>query len=147
MVYVVNDVLESGVDMLLEKDLVGFALQKIEIHPLMLLTLLMIFQTFSPTLHNPSTNHTCANYVGMILTMYSINHQEDLNQQGMNDVHDRWDKMIESENKLIQFLGEMLREQAAIISNHTTEPSRRFNSFYDDDDYEESIIPLNEIVS
>ncbi|GKD80149.1 hypothetical protein Tco_1342770, partial [Tanacetum coccineum] len=31
-------------------------------------------------------------------------------------------------------------------SNYTTEPSRRFN-FYDDDDYEESIIPLNEIVS
>ncbi|GJX90975.1 hypothetical protein Tco_0344301 [Tanacetum coccineum] len=46
---------------------------------------------------------------------YSINHQEDLNQQGMNDVHDRWDKMIESWNKLIQFLGEMLLEQAANI--------------------------------
>ncbi|GJY82246.1 hypothetical protein Tco_0495622 [Tanacetum coccineum] len=78
---------------------------------------------------------------------YSINHQEDLNQQGMTDVHDRWDKMIESRNKLIQFLGEMIREQAANICNHTTEPSRRFNSFYDDDDYEESTIPLNEIVS
>ncbi|GKC07879.1 hypothetical protein Tco_0999489 [Tanacetum coccineum] len=46
---------------------------------------------------------------------YSINHQEDLYQQGMNDVHDRWDKMIESGNKLIQFLGEMLLEQAANI--------------------------------
>ncbi|GKD68715.1 hypothetical protein Tco_1322805, partial [Tanacetum coccineum] len=33
----------------------------------------------------------------------------------MNDVHDRWDKMIESGNKLIQFLGEMLLEQAANI--------------------------------
>ncbi|GKC28179.1 hypothetical protein Tco_1035473 [Tanacetum coccineum] len=41
----------------------------------------------------------------------------------------------------------MLREQAANISNHTLEPSRHFNSFYDDDDYEESTIPLNEIVS
>ncbi|GKC19709.1 hypothetical protein Tco_1021859 [Tanacetum coccineum] len=40
-----------------------------------------------------------------------------------------------------------LHEMAANISNHTTEPSRRFNSFYDDDDYEESTIPLNEIVS
>ncbi|GKD83182.1 hypothetical protein Tco_1350021 [Tanacetum coccineum] len=39
------------------------------------------------------------------------------------------------------------REQAANISNHTTEPSRRFNSFYDDDNYEESTIPLDEIVS
>ncbi|GKF92984.1 hypothetical protein Tco_0279703, partial [Tanacetum coccineum] len=74
MVYIVNGVLASGVDMLLEKDLVGFALQKIEIHPLMLLTLSMIFQTFALTLHNPSTNHTCANYVGMILTMVMIVH-------------------------------------------------------------------------
>ncbi|GKF96405.1 hypothetical protein Tco_0289140, partial [Tanacetum coccineum] len=46
-----------------------------------------------------------------------------------------------------QFLGEMLREQVANISIHTPEPSRHFNSFYDDNDYEESIIPLNEIVS
>nr|GEU84837.1 hypothetical protein [Tanacetum cinerariifolium] len=42
-------------------------------------------------------------------------------------------------------------EQAAKISAYTTEPSRRFNSFYYDDDddydYEESTIPLNEIVS
>ncbi|GKC87586.1 hypothetical protein Tco_1148235 [Tanacetum coccineum] len=37
-------------------------------------------------------------------------------------------------------------EQAANLSTYTTEPSRRFN-FYDDDDYEESTIPLNEIVS
>ncbi|GJW86117.1 hypothetical protein Tco_0161457 [Tanacetum coccineum] len=33
----------------------------------------------------------------------------------MNDVHDRWDKMIEAGNKLIQFLGEMLLEKAANI--------------------------------
>ncbi|GJT60734.1 hypothetical protein Tco_1004267 [Tanacetum coccineum] len=39
------------------------------------------------------------------------------------------------------------REQAANLSTYTTEPLRRFNYFYDDDDYEESIIPLNEIVS
>ncbi|GJZ31098.1 hypothetical protein Tco_0576145 [Tanacetum coccineum] len=38
-------------------------------------------------------------------------------------------------------------EQAANLSTYTTEPSRHFNSFYDDDDYEESTIPLNEIVS
>ncbi|GKF70575.1 hypothetical protein Tco_0203632 [Tanacetum coccineum] len=76
MVYVVNDVLANGVDMLLEKDLVGFALQEMEIHPLMFLihTLSMIFQTFSPTLHNPSTNHTRASYVEMILTMVMIVH-------------------------------------------------------------------------
>ncbi|GJR47561.1 hypothetical protein Tco_1315664 [Tanacetum coccineum] len=58
--------------------------------------------------------------------------------------------MIESRNELLktmQSLGEMLRqrEQAANLSTHTPEPSRCFNSFcYDDDDDEESIIPLNE---
>ncbi|GKE74723.1 hypothetical protein Tco_1536764, partial [Tanacetum coccineum] len=36
---------------------------------------------------------------------------------------------------------------AAKLSTYTTEPSRRFNSFYDDYDYEESTIPLNEIDS
>ncbi|GKD10913.1 hypothetical protein Tco_1190598 [Tanacetum coccineum] len=39
------------------------------------------------------------------------------------------------------------RDQAAKLSTYTTEPSRRFNSFYDYYDYEESIIPLNEIDS
>ncbi|GKC77277.1 hypothetical protein Tco_1128051 [Tanacetum coccineum] len=38
-------------------------------------------------------------------------------------------------------------EQAANLSTYTIEPSRRFNYFYDDDDYEESTIPLDEIVS
>nr|GEZ35140.1 hypothetical protein [Tanacetum cinerariifolium] len=50
----------------------------------------------------------------------------------------------------MQFLGELIfqREQAANLSNHTLEPSRHFSSIcYDDDDYKESTIPLNEIVS
>ncbi|GJX82935.1 hypothetical protein Tco_0332416 [Tanacetum coccineum] len=33
------------------------------------------------------------------------------------------------------------------VANLRTYPSRRFNSFYYDDDYEESTIPLNEIIS
>nr|GFB30954.1 hypothetical protein [Tanacetum cinerariifolium] len=71
----------------------------------------------------------------------------------MNDVDDRWIKMIESGNKFIQILGEMLcqHEQAANLSTHTPEPSRHFKSIcYDDNDdydYEESTIPLNEIIS
>nr|GEY83988.1 hypothetical protein [Tanacetum cinerariifolium] len=64
--------------------------------------------------------------------------------------------MIESGNKLMQFLGEMIlqQEHAANLSNHTPEPLRRFNSIYyddddddDDNDYKESTIPLNEIIS
>nr|GEY68717.1 hypothetical protein [Tanacetum cinerariifolium] len=117
------------------------------------------------------SRHTRASYVGTILTMvmivhhgyrlsmnkncatiktlYTIDHQEDLNQQRMNDVDDRWSKMIESGNKIIQILGEIIlqREQAANLSNHTLDPSRRFNFFDDDDDYEESTNTLNEIVS
>ncbi|GJV93854.1 hypothetical protein Tco_1541667 [Tanacetum coccineum] len=164
---------------------------------------------------------------------YSINHQEDLNQQGISDVHDRWDKLEESQNKILNmiqsfcekflqqkqaagidqsplqemsiqdmedlkqhYLDEMLSlsndlqikdyrnekidirfrrecenmidelkgkfngmsieinkkkelqqlEQAAKLSTYTTEPSRCFNYFYDDDD-EESSIPLREIIS
>nr|GEU41644.1 hypothetical protein [Tanacetum cinerariifolium] len=71
----------------------------------------------------------------------------------MNDVDDRWIKMIESGNKLIQFKGEMIRqrEQATKLSTHTPKPLQCFNSIcYDDDDdydYEESTIHLNEIIS
>ncbi|GKE61843.1 hypothetical protein Tco_1512210 [Tanacetum coccineum] len=76
MVYVVNGVLASGVDINLEEDFVCFALQKMEIHTLMLLirTLSMILQAFSPTLHNPRTNHTRVNYVGTTLIMVMIVH-------------------------------------------------------------------------
>ncbi|GKD70913.1 hypothetical protein Tco_1325003 [Tanacetum coccineum] len=68
--------LANCVDMVLEKDFAGFALQEMKIHPLMLLiqTLSMILQTFSPTLHNPSTNHTRVNYVGTMLIMVMIVH-------------------------------------------------------------------------
>ncbi|GKA60778.1 hypothetical protein Tco_0760185 [Tanacetum coccineum] len=71
----------------------------------------------------------------------------------MNDVYNKWDDMIESRNKLLQSLGEMLRqrEQAANPSTHTPDPLRHFNSICydddDDDDDEESAIPLNEIIS
>nr|GEY95715.1 hypothetical protein [Tanacetum cinerariifolium] len=50
----------------------------------------------------------------------------------------------------MESLFEMLRqrEQAANLSTHTLEPSRHFNSIcYDDNDDEESTIPLNEIIS
>nr|GEU32381.1 hypothetical protein [Tanacetum cinerariifolium] len=92
-----------------------------------------------------------SNYSGFDQPMqYIIDHQEDLNQQRMNDVDDRWNKMIELGNKIIQILGEMIlqRKQVANLSNYTPEPSRHFNFIYDDDDdYEESTIPLNEIDS
>ncbi|GJY78535.1 hypothetical protein Tco_0484336 [Tanacetum coccineum] len=164
---------------------------------------------------------------------YSINHQEDLNQQRISDVHNGWDKIDELRNELLQiiqsfcekflqqkqaasidqsllqemslqemedlkqhYLDEMLSlsndlgikdyrnekidihfrrecenmidelkgkfngmsieinkkkelqqlEQVAKLSTYTTEPSRRFNYFYDDDD-EESSIPLRDIIS
>ncbi|GJU38774.1 hypothetical protein Tco_1191731 [Tanacetum coccineum] len=53
-------------------------------------------------------------------------------------------------HKALQAVCEKLnqQEQAANVSTHTPEPSRRFNFIYDDDDDdEESTIPLNEIIS
>ncbi|GJV05857.1 hypothetical protein Tco_1343513 [Tanacetum coccineum] len=35
---------------------------------------------------------------------YSINHQEDLNQQTISDVHNRWDKINELQNELLQMI-------------------------------------------
>nr|GFB56363.1 hypothetical protein [Tanacetum cinerariifolium] len=64
--------------------------------------------------------------------------------------------MIEKRNELFKAMQYMFeeycqREHAANLSTHTSEPLRRFNSIcYDDDDdydYEESTIPLNEIIS
>ncbi|GKC88251.1 hypothetical protein Tco_1148900 [Tanacetum coccineum] len=52
--------------------------------------------------------------------------------------------------KVVQSLVEKLcqQEQAANLSTHTPEPSRRFNFIYDDDDDdEERTIPFNEIIS
>nr|GEW74889.1 hypothetical protein [Tanacetum cinerariifolium] len=61
--------------------------------------------------------------------------------------------MIEQRNELFFAMQSMFekyyqREQAANLSADTPEPSRRFNSIcYDDYDYEESTILLNEIIS
>nr|GEU48085.1 hypothetical protein [Tanacetum cinerariifolium] len=87
-VNVVNGVLASGVDMVLEKDFASSALQKIEIHPLTFLirTLSIILQTFSPTLHSSSTGHTRVNYVGTILTMVMIVHHSSCLSMSRNRV-------------------------------------------------------------
>ncbi|GJW63647.1 hypothetical protein Tco_0115531 [Tanacetum coccineum] len=153
MVYVVNGVLASGVDINLEKDFASFALQEMEIHPLMLLirTLSMILQTFSPTLYNSSTRHTRVSYVGMILTMIKDYQNEKIDIRYRRECEIMIDELTRKFNRIsikINKKKELRQlEQAANLSTYTTEPSRHFNSFYDDDDYKESIIPLNEIVS
>ncbi|GJY88200.1 hypothetical protein Tco_0502828 [Tanacetum coccineum] len=59
-----------------------------------------------------------------------------------NDAHYGYDRLPRFPLRILQ------REQAANVSTHTLEPSRRFNIIYDyDDDDEESTIPLNEITS
>ncbi|GKA92700.1 hypothetical protein Tco_0814625 [Tanacetum coccineum] len=84
-------------------------------------------------------------------SQYSINHQEDLNQQRISDVHDGWDKLEESYNEsfnMVQSFCEMViqRKQAANISTHTLEPSRHINfTCDDDDDDEEYSIPLKDM--
>ncbi|GKD89855.1 hypothetical protein Tco_1365362 [Tanacetum coccineum] len=60
---------------------------------------------------------------------------------------------LEKLHKALQAVCEKLnqQEQAANVSTHTLDPSRRFNIIYDydddDDDEEENTIPLNEITS
>nr|GEY57643.1 reverse transcriptase [Tanacetum cinerariifolium] len=104
------------------------------------------------------------NYSGFDQTpQYSIDHQphstkEDLNRKRMNELLNMMQPFCENllqrektanlhyrEIKLQQL------QQAAKLSTYSTEPSQRFNSFcYDDDDdndYEESAISLNEIIS
>ncbi|GKB80513.1 hypothetical protein Tco_0947408 [Tanacetum coccineum] len=79
---------------------------------------------------------------------YSINHQEDLNQQRISDVHVIWDKLEESNSEILNIVRsfcEMViqRKQAANISTYTPKPSRHFNFTCDDDgDDEEYSIPL-----
>ncbi|GJR78673.1 hypothetical protein Tco_0149458 [Tanacetum coccineum] len=76
---------------------------------------------------------------------YSIDHQPQIIQEDQEWISKLNNEFIESVRSMFEEFRERL--QAANISTHTLEPSRRFNSFYDDDDYEESTIPLNEIVS
>ncbi|GJS01478.1 hypothetical protein Tco_0317986 [Tanacetum coccineum] len=76
---------------------------------------------------------------------YSIDHQPQIIQEDQEWISKLNNEFIESVRSMFEEFHERL--QAANISTHTPEPSRRFNSFYDDDDYEESTIPLTEIVS
>ncbi|GJY59516.1 hypothetical protein Tco_0459408 [Tanacetum coccineum] len=74
MVYFVDGVLASGVEIILEMDFVRYAIQDLEIHSFMIQIriLSMILQTFSTILHSLSVSHTRVSYVGTILTMVLI---------------------------------------------------------------------------
>ncbi|GKA40246.1 hypothetical protein Tco_0732839 [Tanacetum coccineum] len=82
---------------------------------------------------------------------YSIDHQEDLNQQRISDVHIRWDKIEESLLNMMQSFCEVVIQQKQAANIDQSPPQEMtfatFQLFNDDYDYEESIIPLNEIVS
>ncbi|GJR76596.1 hypothetical protein Tco_0088961 [Tanacetum coccineum] len=74
MVYFVDGVVASSVEIILEIDFVCFALQELEIYSFMIQIriLSIILQTFSTTIHSP--RHTRVSYVGMILTVGLIVH-------------------------------------------------------------------------
>ncbi|GJS18770.1 hypothetical protein Tco_0413242 [Tanacetum coccineum] len=88
----------------------------------------------------------------------SIQEMEDLKQQYLDEMLSLSNQIQIKDYRnekidylLLQYVRSMFEEfrerlQAANISTHTPEPSRRFNYFYDDDDYEESTITLNEII-
>ncbi|GJU75848.1 hypothetical protein Tco_1272918 [Tanacetum coccineum] len=56
---------------------------------------------------------------------YFIDHQEDLNQQRISDVHDRWDKLEESQNELlnmVQSFCEMVIKQKQVANIDQSPP-------------------------
>nr|GEV12982.1 hypothetical protein [Tanacetum cinerariifolium] len=89
-------------------------------------------------------------------SQYSIDHQPLIIQQDLNMKLISDELMIEQRNELFKAMQSMFeefrqREQAANLSTHTFEPSRRFNFICndddDDDDDEEITIPLRDIIS
>ncbi|GKC19119.1 hypothetical protein Tco_1021269, partial [Tanacetum coccineum] len=157
MVYVVNGVLASGVDMLLEKDLVGFALQEMKIHPLIFLQQYLNCEKCGgphedyqcqPWHQNYSELNPCYDFNPSGFNQppqYSIDHQPQIIQEDQEWISKLNNEFIESVQSMFEEFRKRL--QAANISTHTPEPLRRFNSFYDDNNYEKSTIHLNEIVS
>ncbi|GKB25778.1 hypothetical protein Tco_0865179 [Tanacetum coccineum] len=113
MVYVVNSVLASGVDIILEEDFVCFALQEMEIHPLMLLiqTLSMIMQTILLTLHNPSTNHTYVNYVGTAVIMIKDYRNERIDIHYRRECEIKIDELKAEFNKMSIEINKMTKEK------------------------------------
>ncbi|GJT44632.1 putative ribonuclease H-like domain-containing protein [Tanacetum coccineum] len=171
ILYVVNGVLASGVDMVLEKDFAGFALQEMEIHPLIAPNPNSFNDPpniFTHPPQPPERSILCVNYVGNNASLmgyncplweplYPIDQSppqemsiQDMELQKQQEVQLRLDELKGKFNGMSIEINKkkelQQQEQAANLSTYTTEPSRCFNSFYDDDDYEESIIPLNEIV-
>ncbi|GKE22603.1 hypothetical protein Tco_1434115 [Tanacetum coccineum] len=56
---------------------------------------------------------------------YSIDHQENLNQQRISDVHDRWDKIEESQNEplnMVQSFCEMVIQQNQAVNIDQSPP-------------------------
>ncbi|GJT45991.1 hypothetical protein Tco_0954706 [Tanacetum coccineum] len=140
-------------DLVLVKDFASFALQVMEIHPIMILirTLSMILQTISLTLYNPNTRHTYANYVGTILTLVMIVHHGSYLSMSRN----RATIKTNSDLIIIHKIHRVLHNNIFVVKavGVLMKPSRRFNYFYDDDDdyddydYEERSIPLRDIIS
>ncbi|GJT54176.1 hypothetical protein Tco_0989230 [Tanacetum coccineum] len=108
------------------------------------------------SVHNEDRNSSVPN-LAIITTLpgcvfqppqYSFCHSID--HQPPKEMSARELLLQEKLHKALQAVCEKLnqQEQAANVSTHTPEPSRRFNFIcYDDDDDEESTIPLNEIIS
>ncbi|GJU81146.1 hypothetical protein Tco_1283511 [Tanacetum coccineum] len=149
MVYVVNSVLASGVDIILAKDFVCFALQEMKIHPLMLL-----IQNDPPNVfaHPPQPQYEsypcelCGNDA----------HYDYRNEKIDICFRRECESMIdELKGKFYEMSIEINKKKELqhleLVANLSTYPSQCFKSFcYDDDDdydYEESTIPLNGIDS
>ncbi|GJQ90908.1 hypothetical protein Tco_0002047 [Tanacetum coccineum] len=177
MVYFVDGVLASGVEIILEMDFVRFVLQELEIHSFMIQirTLSMISKRFQPPSTDPSMRPTrAANIDQSPLQEMSIQDMEDLKQHYLdemlslsNDLHvkDYHNEKIdihfrrECESKIDElkskFNGMSIEINKKKELQHLEQAAKVSSQYWkppifydnDDDDDEESSIPLRDIIS
>ncbi|GJX20362.1 hypothetical protein Tco_0223039 [Tanacetum coccineum] len=107
---------------------------------------------FSDYPPQPSTRHTRASYVKMILTMIKDYRNEKINICFRRECENMIDKLKSKFNGMsIEIDKKIELQRLEQVANLSTYPSQRFKSFcYDDDDdydYEECSIPLRDIIS
>ncbi|GJU31295.1 hypothetical protein Tco_1174884 [Tanacetum coccineum] len=139
-VNVVNGVLASGMDMVLEKDLQAANIDQSPPQEMSIQEMEDLKQHYLDEILSLSNQIQIKDYQNEKIDIRYRRECEFM----IDELKEKFNGMSIEINKKKEL---QQLEQAANLSTYTTEPSRCFNYFYDDDDYEESTIPLNEIVS
>ncbi|GJU83017.1 hypothetical protein Tco_1285382 [Tanacetum coccineum] len=127
MVYFVDGARAVGVETNLMMDFVCISLLKMEIHSSMIpnLILSMFLQVFSPTLHNLSSRHIRASYVGTILTTDSVDCQEALDKI-LEELEE-----IKRDQRMLKELKKRIAEEQTAKENMSIEEMRHEQQLVD----------------